>query len=76
MNREKKESNPVSKVFTRILGIPVGCKVGFLDFHNVPKYGTVIESDGGLLRIRYYRNGIRFCVVRYESEVELIEERV
>jgi len=64
----------LKRTFTRILGIQVGNKVKFLDFHNYLKYGTVVESDRGLLRIHFFHNGIEYGAVRHETEVELVED--
>ena len=64
----------LKRTFTRILGIQVGNKVEFLDFHNILKYGTVVESDRGFLRIHFYHNGVRYGAVRHETEVELVED--
>jgi hypothetical protein len=63
-----------SKVFIRILGFQVGNKVGFIDWRNIPQYGIVVEADSGLLWIRFYRNGIKYSAVRYETEVKLLED--
>lgn len=59
------------KIFTRILGVSVGCRVRFIDFYNIPKYGTVVKSDRGLLVIHFYRKRTMYSAVRRESEVEL-----